>query len=627
MSKNKNKPELAFGQALGTAPGNVVSYSSDYKTAKDIEYPTRSHYRNYVDGIYMGYKWQCVEFARRWLYVNHGMIFNDVAMAYEIFNLRYIRDVKNNTELPLNAFANGSSRPPEPGCMLIWDEGGEFEETGHVAIITEVFDDKIRIIEQNMDFCTWGDDTDYSREIKAKIGNAGDYWLQCPSTDSTILGWVMQTDNAAHSEPLDEPDKSKWNLLAKNVADQQQENPQALKETLEEPWLNLANDDEQAYVAMMDGHTLTCNPERALSYYQISSEAADMIESATDELHQMFMHATEYVLDHPKLLEKFGLPSAILQKIKSSWANRKNQLITSRFDFALCEEGLKVYEYNCDSASCYMEVGKVQGKWFKHFEVKGGVDAGEKLFKRLVKAWQQCELNGLVHVLQDDDPEETYHALFMKSAIEAAGYDCEVVKGLSSLTIGENGEVLDCNKQPIKWVWKTWAWETALDELRQDDASLNEQKGGKTPTLSDVLFNDDIMVFEPLWTLIPSNKAILPVLWTMFPNHPYLLNCDFALNDDLIASGYVSKPIVGRCGANIELVDKQQNRLEYKAGNFEDRPQIFQQLFALPLIDQLYVQVCSFTAQGNYAGSGVRVDSSMIIGKDSDCLALQVSYD
>ena len=33
----------------------------------------------------MGYKWQCVEFVRRYLYLNHGMVFTDVGMAYEIF--------------------------------------------------------------------------------------------------------------------------------------------------------------------------------------------------------------------------------------------------------------------------------------------------------------------------------------------------------------------------------------------------------------------------------------------------------------------------------------------------------------------------------------------------------------
>lgn len=135
------------------------------------------------------------------------------------------------------------------------------------------------------------------------------------------------------------------------------------------------------------------------------------------------------------------------------------------------------------------------------------------------------------------------------------------------------------------------------------------------------------MVFEPLWTLIPSNKAILPILWSLFPNPPHLLNSSFELTAELIESGYVVKPIVGRCGANIKIIDKHQNTLAQKAGAFENRDHIYQQLFALPRINNLYVQVCTFTAQGNYAGSGTRVDPSMIMGKDSDCLALQIGYE
>jgi glutathionylspermidine synthase len=35
--------------------------------------------------------------------------------------------------------------------------------------------------------------------------------------------------------------------------------------------------------------------------------------------------------------------------------------------------------------------------------------------------------------------------------------------------------------------------------------------------LIDVLLRPEVLVFEPLWTVIPGNKAILPVLWSLFP--------------------------------------------------------------------------------------------------------------
>lgn len=626
MSNSSANDSTVFGTLLGVSQGAVCSYSCDYDTADEEQYPNRSAYRSYYDGIYMGYKWQCVEFARRWLYVNCGYIFNDVTMAYEIFNLRSVREIESNSLLPLEAFKNGSTRHPQVGAMLIWDEGGDFEHTGHVAIISEVLPHCIRIVEQNMDFVPWLNGRNYSREITYKIGQQNDFWIHCSTKDANLLGWMLQTDDASDAEETIEPATELFNIQLLQHSEQPHQG---------RAWLNIANADEAAYVDMMKGHWLSSVKEDFTHYYAISTTAEALLESATDELHGMFMHATDFVLQHPKLLDSFGFPKVIIPRIRQSWNNRLNQLITSRFDFAMSEKGLKVYEYNCDSASCYMETAKVQGKWAKHLGIKRGTDAGEQLFANLVNAWKESDVEGLVHVLQDTDAEEDYHALFMIEVIEAAGLRCERVVGLSSLTWNEASDIIDINGNPLKQVWKTWAWETALEQLRNEIVE-NESDSfvhnpnvapGQTPRLADVLLRKGIMIYEPMWTLIPSNKAILPVLWGLFPNHPWLLETSYELTENLIASGYVAKPIVGRCGSNIKLVDKNNIVLDKKDGAFGDRDFVYQQLWALPKVGKYFTQVCTFTAAGNYSGSTVRVDNSMIIGKSSDCMALRVQQD
>ncbi|NMR25766.1 bifunctional glutathionylspermidine amidase/synthase [Pseudoalteromonas sp. NEC-BIFX-2020_015] len=626
MSKKSHVPASPFGELLGYALGNVAVYSSDYDSADETAYPNRSAYRSYLYGIYMGYKWQCVEFARRWMYLNHGYIFDDIAMAYDIFELRSVRDINSQTRLPLHAFRNGAKHHPTVGSLLIWEEGGEFEQTGHVAVIVEVHTDKIRLAEQNVGHQVWPQGQQWCRELKAKITQQGDYWIECSYSDATILGWMTQTDQSEFSEPTPEVSTDLFAIKPQHATDSGQ---------AKKSWLNIANDDEAAYVDMMQGHKLTSVSADQHHYFTISNTAQQTIEHATNELHGLFMHATDYVLQHPELLKKFNLPDVVLNKIRQSWDNRLNQLITSRFDFALTPAGLKVYEYNCDSASCYMESGKIQGKWAKHFGVKTGVDAGHDLFKDLVKAWRKSEVKGLIHILQDDEPEEHYHALFMKEAIEAAGFECKVIIGLKSLRWDDSGNIVDADGEKLNFVWKTWSWETALDQIRQEceaDQSQGDDfepqwQAGKTPRLVDVLLRKNVMVFEPLWTLIPSNKAILPVLWSLFPNHRFLLNTAFALNDELLQTGYVVKPIVGRCGANIQLVDEQQQVIEKTVGHFAAQDQIYQQLFALPKVADYFVQICSFTAAGKCAGAGVRVDKSMIINGQSDCMALRVSDD
>lgn len=89
MSVEMTKKSEPFGTLLGYAPGGVAIYSSDYATANPKDYPDTSSFRSYLGHEYMGYKWQCVEFARRFLYLNYGVVFTDVGNAYEIFSLRF----------------------------------------------------------------------------------------------------------------------------------------------------------------------------------------------------------------------------------------------------------------------------------------------------------------------------------------------------------------------------------------------------------------------------------------------------------------------------------------------------------------------------------------------------------
>ena len=142
----------------------------------------------------------------------------------------------------------------------------------------------------------------------------------------------------------------------------------------------------------------------------------------------------------------------------------------------------------------------------------------------------------------------------------------------------------------------------------------------------DVLLRSEVMVHEPLWTLIPSNKAILPVIWMLFPDHPYLLNSQFELTDDLLKSGYVEKPIVGRCGENIVITDTD-DIIGKTDGRFGNRKRIYQSLFRLPTIDQMNVQICTFAVTGSFGGACVRVDSSLVIRGGSDIMPLRIVTD
>jgi glutathionylspermidine amidase/synthetase len=615
-----------FGAVLGYGPGEVPVYSSDYDTADDDEFPNRQAYRSTLDGVYLGHKWQCVELARRWLYLTHGYVFDDIAMAYDIFRLRQVRVIADGSFLPLQSFRNGVKRPPEPGALMIWDEGGEFEVTGHVAVVTEVGETWVRCIEQNVEDTVWPAGQAWSRQLPMRRTAGGGFRVSCTYASGIIRGWVIQTANTTHAEADLEDQPAVYRLQRRLLE---------AAPTAGTPWLDPTDAMQANYIRLMGGQNLSRDPADMGAYYAISDTALREVQRATNELHRMFLHATNYALENDDVLARFNLPPSLWPRIRQSWSNRRSEMITGRFDFSVRPEGVKAYEYNADSASCYMEAGFLFQRWSHAFGCTAGLDPAAGLHDALVQAWCNSGVNGLLHIMLDHDLEESYHALFMHRAIEEAGIRCKIVHGVEDLHWGEDGRVLDSDGEQILWVWKTWAWETALDEIRHDldddEANLRLSRtidrSTQPPRLVDVLLREEVMVFEPLWTLVTSNKAILPVVKQMFASSRFLLNTSFELTEELRAGGYAAKPIVGRCGANIALYNRREGLVAETVGKFNDRDTIYQELFRLPQVEGRNAQIQAFTVGGRYAGAGIRLDRSLIITTDSDLLPLRVLPD
>jgi len=508
--------------------------------------------------------------------------------------------------------------------MLIWDDAGEFEGTGHVAIVTEIQREYVRIVEQNMFNVPWPDGQHFSRQLPVRVGADGSYQIECSYEGSSILGWVMPTNDRTHAEFESATEPSLLELNAGKLDEAQTESFSPPDPTR----------DEEAYAAHMGGYVLTNAPGRGSLYVRTTEAAFKELRHATNELHAMFMQATDRVLERDDLLRRFDLPEVLWPRLRKSWNDRRNHMITGRFDLSVSAHGVKVYEYNADSAACYMECGRVQSRWAELHGLTDGRCAGAQLHEHLMHAWRKAEVGDILHILLDCDPEETYHALFMQSAMEAGGVRTKIVRGLSELNWGPGQTVVDADGEPIRWVWKTWAWETALDQLRaecdEDDRArfphLSHGDAAK-PRLADVLLRPDVTVFEPLWTLVTSNKALLPVLWEMFPDHPNLLNSAFTCTPELVRSGYVAKPIVGRCGANISMVAAGNEILGSTSGQFEARDTVYQELFGLPTVHDLHTQISTFAVDGRYAGACARVDTSPIITGGSDLLPLRIVED
>jgi len=148
----------------------------------------------------------------------------------------------------------------------------------------------------------------------------------------------------------------------------------------------------------------------------------------------------------------------------------------------------------------------------------------------------------------DDDEENYAHMLYLQKNLQ--GLKNTVVDDMSTVKLkyglGEQG----CKPEWVVWqnsmpcLVNSYPKEWLVHEIESD------------PLLGHDLA--DVESFEPFWKLIMSSKALLPLLWSMYPNHPNLLpayydNPEIVLGKSMFLKHFgkehwVSKPLFGREG-------------------------------------------------------------------------------
>jgi glutathionylspermidine synthase len=108
---------------------------------------------------------------------------------------------------------------------------------------------------------------------------------------------------------------------------------------------------------------------------------------------------------------------------------------------------------------------------------------------------------------------------------------------------------------------------------------------------------------EPIWKMLWSNKALLAILWELFPDHEFLLPAFLDGPRDL--QSYVRKPLLGREGANI-TVSISGITMESTRGNYADGKFVFQQYTDLAASNSIRAVIGSWLIDGEPAGIGIR---------------------
>lgn len=150
-----------FGTLIGENRGihAYSNYANDY-VSNENNYITHKE-----NPIFTGMKWQCVEYARRWLINQRGISFGEIDYAVNLPHLKefFILGQEKRT-VKLKHFLNAiSPNSLHIGDLLIYDTSYA-PVTGHVAVVVDISEIYIFVAEQNNNNMNW-DGNDYSRKI------------------------------------------------------------------------------------------------------------------------------------------------------------------------------------------------------------------------------------------------------------------------------------------------------------------------------------------------------------------------------------------------------------------------------------------------------------------------------
>jgi surface antigen len=174
--------------------GTVIDSYNDVKVYYNGSVATTNGRNKTADGYNLGLKYQCVEFVKRYYYehLRHKMP-DSYGNAKDFFDAR-VEDGGRNVPRGLRQYTNPSTTKPRVDDLVVLGPT-EFNRFGHVAIVCDVQDNELTIIQQNPGA------TAPSR-VSMNLKQTGGLW---EILNPRVLGWLRKTTKSSATARLHLP--------------------------------------------------------------------------------------------------------------------------------------------------------------------------------------------------------------------------------------------------------------------------------------------------------------------------------------------------------------------------------------------------------------------------------------
>jgi len=316
----------------------------------------------------------------------------------------------------------------------------------------------------------------------------------------------------------------------------------------------------------------------------VSEEEANAYYEATNTLYDMYIAAGDYVVQN-NLFHEIGIPFNLIDIIKNSWENDVHWHLYGRFDLAGGIDGkpIKLIEFNADTPTALFETAIIQWAILKQNNLEEShqfnalYEALLDNFKRLVTLEEDVsafekkyeEWLFLFTSIKGNMEEENTVRLLQHIATES-GFNTEFAY-IDEIEFSPTEGIHYHDKNYELW-FKLLPWEDIA--LEEPDLAM---------ILTNILQNQKAIILNPAYTLLFQSKGMLKILWDLYPNHPLLLETSFV---PLTNQKQVRKPVFGREGASVSILDANSKEIESVSGEYDNHKMVYQAYTELPMDKQ-----------------------------------------
>lgn len=312
--------------------------------------------------------------------------------------------------------------------------------------------------------------------------------------------------------------------------------------------------------------------------YRFTVAQVAQLEGVVADLHQRCLDTVNWIVAN-EYFAPFHLPAIAIDEIRASW-QRRDRSVYGRFDFSWNGvDAPKLLEYNADTPTGLLEASMLQSIWLQ--DVLPHAQQFNSLHEKLIDAWRAGfapdQTPACLHFCaMDGEEEDIANTLYMMNIAQQAGLPVRFLPVEAIRYDGNRNCLIDNADHEITHCYKLYPWEWLW-------------KGDWAQHIS----TSDVRFIEPAWKQLLSNKAILPILWQRYPDHPNLLPASFCPD---LCGPCVRKPLWQHCATDTF---------------------IYQAFAPLPRFDDSYAVLGGWIVNDKPAGLGVREDATLITRSSS----------